>query len=78
MLYRIRTNLIESLSKFSGRLLHGIVQAKQILASKLEEKDPEAQQELTKQMDRVSQKATSMYNLCFTFNHLFLFIFSRD
>lgn len=45
----------------SERLIHGIVQAKQILVAKLSETNPEAQEELTRQMELVCKNATSKY-----------------
>ena len=43
------------------RLIHGIIQAKQILAAKLAETNPEAQEELTRQIEKVCKNATSKF-----------------
>lgn len=44
---------------FSGRLIHGISQAKHTLAAKLAESNPETQEELTRQMENCCKVATS-------------------
>lgn len=42
-----------------GRLIQGISQAKQTLAAKLTEPNPENQEELTRQMEKYCKLATS-------------------
>jgi hypothetical protein len=44
---------------FSERLIHGISQAKHMLAAKLSESNRETQEELTRQMEKCCKLATS-------------------
>lgn len=52
------------------RLLYGIAQLKQTLASKVTEPNPEVQEELSRQLDATCKRATSEYSCLFIHKYL--------